>query len=107
MLPCCGSATEWIEVHSQRQSLYMHYGLYSAIDYPGRIHIHREGRLEKLVAGQGDAPRLVNEGFVGEYLDFFQAVAHGNPTRSNFQNALHSLRIASEIERGYERKLKA
>jgi len=100
MLPCSGSATEWIEVHSQRRSLYMHYDMYSEIDYPGRIWVHEGGELKEIIEGESGLPRMVNEGFVGEYIDFFQAVADGSPTRSNFQNAVSSMRIAEGIERG-------
>jgi predicted dehydrogenase len=98
MLPCSGSATEWIEVHSQRRSLYLHYGMYGETDYPGRIYVHQGGNLEDVIEGDGQAPRIVNEGFVGEYLDLFQAVVNGGPTRSNFRNALNSMRIAAEVE---------
>lgn len=98
ILPCSGSATEWLEVHSQRRSLYLHYGMYGKTDYPGRIYVHQDGNLCEVIEGNGQAPRIVNEGFVGEYLDLFQAVVNGGPTRSNFRNALNSMRIAAEIE---------
>lgn len=99
MLPCSGSAVEWIEVHSPRRSLYAHYGVYSPIDYPGTIYVHDEGRLAKVIEGQQAMSRLVDEGFVGEYLDFFQAVVGGAPTKSNLQNSVNSIRIADQIER--------
>jgi predicted dehydrogenase len=99
MLPCSGSALERIEVHSRRRSLYAHYGMYSPIDYPGTIYVHEEGRLATVIEGEPAGSRLVDEGFVGEYLDFFHAVVTGDPTRSNLQNAVNSMRIAEQIER--------
>jgi hypothetical protein len=55
--------------------------------------------LAKVIEGQRAASRLVDEGFVGEYLDFFQAVAGGEPTQSNLRNSVNSIRIAEQIER--------
>ena len=98
MLPCSGSAVEWIEVHSQCRSLHLHHGMYGKIDYPGTIWVHEGGELTETIHGDGELPRLVNEGFVGEYLEFFQTVASGGSTRSNFQNAVNSMRVAEGIE---------
>ncbi|MCJ7737214.1 MAG: Gfo/Idh/MocA family oxidoreductase, partial [Anaerolineae bacterium] len=98
MLPCTGSAVEWIEVHSQCRSLHLHHGMYGKIDYPGTIWVHEGGELTEIIHGDGELPRLVNVGFVGKYLEFFQAVAAGGPTRSNFRNAVNSIRVAEGIE---------
>lgn len=98
MLPCSGSAAEWIEAHSQRRSLHLRHGMYSKTDYPGTIWVHEGGELTETIHGDGELPRLVNEGFVGEYLEFFQTVASGGSTRSNFQNAVNSMRVAEGIE---------
>lgn len=97
ILPCSGSHTEWIEIHSQKRSIYAHFCLYG-IDYPGKIVVHERGRIREVIDGNPKEPRIVQEGFVGEYLDFFRAIIEHKPTRSNFQNAVNSMRIAEQIE---------
>jgi len=99
ILPCSGSETEWVEAHSQKRSLYLHYSIYSEIDYPGRIVVHENGKPKEVMEGDTNLPRLVSEGFVDEYIEFFRAVVDGSPTRSNLQNAVNSMRIAESIEK--------
>ena len=87
ILPCSGSSTERIEVHSQRRSLYLRAGLlYGAIDPPGSIEIHEGGRLVERIMGDEAMPRVVSGGFVGEYLDLFRAMRDGTPTRTIFHS---------------------
>ena len=102
ILPCCGSATEGVEVHGRHRSLYCDFSMYSETDYPGRIVIHEAGKLKEVIQGDASEPRLVNEGFVGEYLDLFRAITDGPPTRSSFQNAANSMRVAEAIESNTE-----
>ena len=98
ILPCSGSATEWIQVHSAQRSLYIYAALYSPIDYPGRIEVHESGQLVDVIRGDDSLPRLVNHGFVDEYLDFAGAIVKGTRTRSDFCSAVNSMRIAEAIE---------
>lgn len=99
ILPCSGSSTEWIEVHSQRRSLYLRAGLlYGSIDPPGSIEIHEGGRLVERHLGDASMPRVVSCGFTGEYLDLFRAMRDGTPTRANLGNSVNSMRVCEEIE---------
>jgi myo-inositol 2-dehydrogenase / D-chiro-inositol 1-dehydrogenase len=99
ILPCSGSETEWLEVHSQMRSIYLHYTIYSENDYPGRIYVYEKGKLKEIIEGDANLPRIVNEGFVDEYLELFRAVVDGSPTRSNFQSAVNTMRVAELIEK--------
>jgi predicted dehydrogenase len=99
LLPCSGSSTEWIEVHSQRRSLYLRAGLlYGTSDQPGGIEIHEGGRLVERIAGDEQQPAVVRCGFVGQYLDLFRAMRDGTPTRSNFANSIGTMRVCEQIE---------
>ena len=99
ILPCSGSSTEWIEVHSQRRSLYLRAGLlYGAIDPPGSIEVHEGGRLVERIMGDEAMPHVVSGGFVGEYLDLFRAMRDGTPTRANLANSINSMRLCEAIE---------
>ena len=98
ILPCSGSSTEWIVVHSPTRSLYMRLGMYSPSDAPGSIEVHEAGQHIALVAGDSSLPPLVQQGFVGEYLDFFRAIRDGDSTRSTFQSSVNAMRIAEIIE---------
>jgi len=98
ILPCCGSATEWIEVHSPERSLYIRLGIYSPIDLPGSIEVHEKGQLVEVIRGDESIPQLVQEGFCGEYLAFFRAIRDGGSTRSTFQSAVNTMRVCQIIE---------
>jgi len=98
ILPCCGSATEWIEVHSPERSLYIRLGVYSPIDLPGSIEVHEGGQLVEVICGDETLPQLVQEGFCGEYLEFFRAIRDGGSTRSTFKSAVNTMRICEIIE---------
>jgi predicted dehydrogenase len=99
ILPCCGSSTERIEVHSQRRSLYLRAGLlYGTSDLPGSIEIHEGGRLVERIEGDADQSPLIRGGFVGEYLDLFRAMRVGTPTRATLANSVNSMRVCERIE---------
>jgi predicted dehydrogenase len=98
VLPMTGSDLERLEVHSVTQSVYLEGPLWAD---SGRIVIER-GREREVLLPQaalgevGDTP--VSRGIVGEYQDFFSAILDGTPTRSTFQNAVNSMRIAELME---------
>jgi predicted dehydrogenase len=99
LLPCSGSSTEWIEVHSQRRSLYLRAGLlYGTSDQPGSIEIHEGGRLVERIVGDEAQPMVVRCGFVGEYLDLFRAMRDGTPTRSTLASSVGTMRVCEQIE---------
>jgi predicted dehydrogenase len=98
VLPCTGSMTEWMEVHSQQRSLYLRNCQWGTIDAPGEIIVHERGKLVDVIRGDKDQPIAITGGFVGEYLDFFQAALTGSPTLSNFQNSAETMRFSEAIE---------
>lgn len=100
ILPCSGSSIEWIEVHSQTRSLLMQFCMYGQIDYPGRIFIYESGEIKEVVRGKEESqePNLVKEGFIDEYIEFFEAVTRGLQTRSNFENSVNTMKIAEKVE---------
>lgn len=99
VFPCSGSPDiERVEVHSPAQSAYL---LGPRGDDPGEIVVdagpeHHVIRPEALPS----EPEIVRVGIVGEYEAFFDAVCYGAPTRSTFQNAVNSMRVAEAMERG-------
>ena len=98
MLPCCGASTEWLEYHTDEVSVGLLCSLYSKVDYPGRIIVQRRGAEQEIIPGDAGAPRLVNEGFVGEYQEFFDLVRGRGKSRSDFASSVNSMRIAEAIE---------
>jgi predicted dehydrogenase len=99
ILPCSGSSTERIEIHSQRRSLYLRAGLlYGTSDLPGSIEIHEGGRLVERIEGDADQSPLLRGGFVGEYLDLFRAMRDGTATRANLANSINSMCVCEQIE---------
>ena len=99
ILPCCGKHTEWIEYHTADVSVGLLCSLYGDLDYPGKIVVTTKGRERQSIDGSSDAPRIVNEGFVDEYLEFFALVRSGGTSRSDFPSAVNSMRIAEKIEK--------
>ena len=97
--PCSGSPQiERVEVHSNAQSAYLHGAMG---DDPGKVIVdagaeHRVIRPTSLAT----APEIVRIGIVGEYEAFFDAVCHGTPAPSTFQNAVNSMRVAEAMEYG-------
>jgi len=99
-LPCSGSSIERFEVHSNELSAYLHSPQTYSSDYPGLIILHRGGKEAQTIPGRADDGELVNAGFLGEYLDFFEAVCTGRQTVSNFDNACSTMRAVEAIEAG-------
>lgn len=106
IFPCTGAQGERMEVHSPSRALFLEGPLWAD---PGRIVIeendgHPVLHLQKIVrreiAGNADGPEVVERGIVGEYQEFFAAVHTGVATRSNFQNAVNTMRVAEMIEKG-------
>lgn len=54
----------------------------------------------EVVTRSGRQLPILEEGYALEYLDFFAAMADGRPTRSNFRNAVNTMRVAEAIETG-------
>jgi predicted dehydrogenase len=98
--PCSGSSLERFELHSNDLSAYLHSPQTYSSDYPGRILLHRGGRLAETVEGSEGLGILHNAGFMDEYRDFFQAVASGSETTSNFRNSCATMAMAEAVERG-------
>ncbi|TVR53511.1 MAG: gfo/Idh/MocA family oxidoreductase [Spirochaetaceae bacterium] len=99
ILPCCGKHTESIEYHTADVSVGLLCSLYGDLDYPGKIVLTKQGREQQIIDGSIDSPRIVNEGFVDEYREFFSLVRSGGTSRSDFRSAVNSMRIAEKIEK--------
>ncbi|MBN1249374.1 MAG: hypothetical protein JXC32_17065, partial [Anaerolineae bacterium] len=95
VLPCTGSDVERLTVHSPTRTLYLHGPLW---DQPGRIIVHDKGH-EAVIdpEAQTPLPEIVRLGIVGEYVEFLTKACAGQPTRSNFQNAVNSMRVATAM----------
>ncbi len=100
VIPCSGSQYERLAVHSHVQSAYLQGALASE---PGRIIVER-GHERRVIAPEDDAvqPDFIRLGIAGEYREFVNAVLRGKPTRSNFQNAVNTMRIAEAMEYGFD-----
>ena len=98
IVPCCGANTEWLEYHSDEVSVGLLCSLYSKLDYPGKIVIQKKGAEQQVIPGDADAPLLINQGFVGEYREFFDLVRGRGKSRSDFNSSLNGMRIAEAIE---------
>jgi len=93
----CGSNIERYELHSDSQSLYLYCPQIYTTDRPGRIFVYKNGNLLETIYDQ-DKNELETAGFLNEYRDFFSAIRYGTPTKSNFINSAHSLKIAELIQ---------
>ena len=98
--PCCGSSVERYEVHGQDASIYLHCPQTYTSDHPGRIEVHKNGRLDSIFHDAEEDGDLLSMGIVDEYREFFAAVIHGRGTASNFANACNTMRVAEAIEAG-------
>ncbi|MDF3130141.1 Gfo/Idh/MocA family oxidoreductase [Kiritimatiellaeota bacterium B1221] len=94
VLPTCGRNEEMIEVHSPEKSFRLR--IYQ--DAPSVLEIFHKGRLEETVVDDPERSDLWNHGYVYEHLAFLKAVREGGGTISNFQNAVHSLKISEALE---------
>lgn len=100
--PCTGSQGERLEVHSSDRTAYLDGPLWQD---PGRIVIEENENqtiLRTCIPGNEGGVEVVERGITGEYEEFFRAVSTGQPTRSNFQNAANSMRVAEAIELGVD-----
>ena len=106
IFPCTGAQGERMEVHSPSRALFLEGPLWAD---PGRIIIeendghpvlHLQKIIRREIPSNGDGPEIVERGIVGEYEEFFAAVRTGAATRSNFQNAVNTMRVAELIEKG-------
>ena len=108
IFPVTGSLCERLEVHSPNKVAYLHSSFFG-LD-TGQIIIEEVGRnpetkLPELVQTVTPGPEgllIVNGGFVGQYQEFFEACCSGKPTRSNFQNAVNTMRVAEAIQAGVD-----
>ncbi len=93
---CAGAQVERIEVHSASRSLTLFGPLW---EQPGRIIIH-EGAQETIIDPEATdpLPEIIRLGIVGEYVEFLTKACAGLPTRSNFKNAVNSMRVAEAME---------
>ncbi len=96
VFPCSGSDIERLEVHSPQQSVYLDGPLW---DQPGRITVDR-GQTREVIETDAEhpLPEIVRLGIVGEYMEFFTQACAGRSTRSNFRNAVNSMRVAEAME---------
>lgn len=96
--PCSEKHWEGIEVVAEGQTVTLHS---PHNDAPGEIVVHRHGSADgEVVDRSGQEIPILEEGYAREYLDLFGAMADGHPTRSNFQNAVNTMRVAEAIELG-------
>ncbi|MEZ4637161.1 MAG: hypothetical protein R2856_19775 [Caldilineaceae bacterium] len=107
IFPCTGAQGERLEVHSPQRTAFLYGPLW---EDDGEIVIeenvfapvlHEQRLLRRTIPG-GTGPEIVERGIVGEYVEFFHAIHSGAPTRSNFQNAVNSMRVAEAIEAGID-----
>ncbi len=96
VFPCSGTQAERIEVHSSARSLYLDGPLW---EQPGRITIDA-GPTQEIIDPETKTPlsEIVRLGIVGEYVEFLAEACRDRPTRSNFQNAVNSMRVAEAME---------
>lgn len=106
--PCTGKALEWYEFQGREYSAYLRMKQPFLDEEQESLSIFQhkaEGvyvhPLNKKVSAIQDP--FIQQGFVGEYEEFFQIVLNpACPSRSNFQNGWSSLAIAEAIEQGIE-----
>jgi len=93
---CNGAQLERVTVHSSGRTLVLHGPLWQD---PGHITIH-EGAKVTHIDPERDSPlpEIERLGIVGEYRELLTRGCHGLPTRSTFQNAVNSMRIAEAME---------
>lgn len=98
--PCCGSSIERYEVHGRETSIYLHCPQSYTSDHPGRIEVHKNGRVDLIIYDAEEEGDLLSMGIVDEYREFFAAILHGSGTASNFANACNTMKVAEAIEAG-------
>jgi predicted dehydrogenase len=100
VFPCTGSEFERVEVHTNESSFYLHGAL---SNYPGKIVIDR-GESHQTIDPQAEhqRPEIVRLGIVDEYLEFFQVALGRATSRSTFQSAVNSMRVAEAMQLGVD-----
>ena len=97
--PCSGSNYERIEVHSNKQSVYLDGPLWTN---PGTIIID-DGKTQQIIEQPTPLPpEIIRLGIVGEYQAFFDLITKRTPSPSTFQNAVNSMRVAEAMELGQD-----
>jgi predicted dehydrogenase len=107
IFPCTGAQGERLEVHSPQKTAYLYGPLWAdsgeiVIEENERADVLHQQKLIRHTIPGGQGLEIIERGIVGEYEEFFAAVRTGMPTRSNFQNAVNSMRIAEAIELGID-----
>lgn len=107
IFPCTGAQGERLEVHSPQRTAFLYGPLWEddgeiVIEENVFAAVLHEQRLIRRVIPGGTGPEIVERGIVGEYVEFFHAIHSREPTRSNFQNAVNSMRVAEAIETGID-----
>ncbi|HOF19396.1 MAG TPA: Gfo/Idh/MocA family oxidoreductase [Phycisphaerae bacterium] len=99
LAPCSDRHWEGVTVRAAGQTTILHS---PHNDGAGEVVIRKAGADSKgeVVARSGQRLPILEEGYALEYLDFFAAMADGRPTRSNFRNAVNTMRVAEAIETG-------
>lgn len=97
--PCTGSEYERVEIHSNKQSVYLEG---PSSTNPGKIII--DNRTEQKVIQQPAplSPDRIRIGIVGEYQAFFDLITKGKVSPSTFQTAVNSMRVAEAMEHGLD-----
>jgi predicted dehydrogenase len=108
IFPVTGSLCERIEVHSPDRVAYLHssfFGLDTGQIIIEEVDRNPETKLPELVQSVTPGPEglaIVKGGFVSQYQEYFEAICSGKPTRSNFQNAVNTMRVAEAIQAGVD-----
>lgn len=107
IFPCTGAQGERLEVHSPQRTAYLFGPLWAdageiVIEENETAAVLHQQRLVRRTIHGGQGIEIIERGIVGEYEEFFAAVCHGQPTRSNFQNTVNSMRVAEAIELGQD-----
>jgi len=91
-----GAQLERVTVHSSDRTIVLHGPLWQD---PGHITIH-QGPDVTVIDPESDhpLPEIERLGIVGEYLELLTKACRGLPTRSTFQNAVNSMRVAEAME---------
>ncbi len=97
--PCSGSDYERVEVHSNKQSVYLDGPLWTC---PGKIIIDTGIKQQIIKQPVPLPPDCVRLGIVGEYQAFFDLITKGTASPSTFQNAVNGMRVAEAMEHGLD-----
>lgn len=99
--PCAGVSREMIEVHAENVSAYLDIAQHYTDTKQSQITIsqHVQGQRQKQhIQAPITLSTLEKDGFIAQYVDFFEAITTGKTTRSHFANAWQSMKVAEMIE---------